>query len=88
MGHAVFEVLLERRAERDLRRFSKDVQERVAGALRLLATEARPRGCRKLVGADRDWRLRVGDYRIIYEIDDSAQVIRVMYIRHRREAYR
>jgi mRNA interferase RelE/StbE len=61
---------------------------RVAAALRILADNPRPAGCRKLTGSDRDWRVRVGDYRIVYEIDDENREVRVMRIRHRREAYR
>jgi len=53
-----------------------------------LADNPRPYGCRKLTGSDRDWRIRVGDYRIVYEIDDQVREVRVMRIRHRREAYR
>jgi mRNA interferase RelE/StbE len=41
-----------------------------------------------LVGSESDWRIRVGDYRVIYEIDDDARHVRVMFIRHRRDAYR
>ena len=53
-----------------------------------LASNPRPRGCRKLVGAGNDWRVRVRDYRIIYEIADTIRVVRIMRIRHRREVYR
>ncbi len=84
----VYEVLVERRAERDMRRLPEDVASRVNTAIRKLAPTPRPVGCRKLVGSDSDWRLRVGDYRIVYQIDDEAKQVRVMFIRHRREAYR
>ncbi len=84
----MYEILVERRAERDLRRLPDTIASRVSAAIRKLAATPRPVGCRKLVGSDSDWRLRVGDYRIIYEIDDEARQVRVMFIRHRREAYR
>jgi mRNA interferase RelE/StbE len=57
-------------------------------AIQALSENPRPTGCRKLTTTDNDWRIRVGDYRVIYEIDDAVQVLRVNRIRHRREVYR
>jgi mRNA interferase RelE/StbE len=84
----VYAVLLEAAAERSLRRLDAVVFRRVVAELRVLADNPRPAGCRKLSGSERDWRVRVGDYRVIYEIDDRSREVRVMRIRHRREAYR
>ena len=54
-----------------------------------LVHEPRPHGAKKLVGAGgNDWRVRTGEYRIIYEIDDSAGTVTVMRVAHRREVYR
>jgi mRNA interferase RelE/StbE len=64
------------------------VRLRVAAALRSLAKDPRPIGSRKLARTKHDWRIRVGDYRVIYEIADSIRVVRVYRVRHRREAYR
>ena len=58
-------------------------------AIRALGETPRPRGARKLHGSPRDdYRIRVGDYRVLYEVDDAAQLVRIMRVRHRREAYR
>ena len=84
----MYAVLLEAAAERSLRRLEVAVFRRVGCVLRSLADNPRPHGCRKLTGSDRDWRIRVGDYRIVYEIDDQVREVRVMRIRHRREVYR
>ncbi len=84
----MYRVLLERSAERDLGRLSSEVHDRVIAAIHELASHPRPPGCRKLVGSTHDWRIRVGDYRVIYEISDSAREVRVNRIRHRREVYR
>jgi mRNA interferase RelE/StbE len=84
----MYRVFLERGAERDLRRLPARIHERVIAAIQLLSENPRPSGCRKLTGADRDWRVRVGDYRIVYEIDDAAKELRVNRVRHRREVYR
>jgi mRNA interferase RelE/StbE len=62
--------------------------KRIVGAMRDLAENPRPPGCRKLVGGEGDWRLRVGDYRVLYEINDMRKVVRVLHVKHRREAYR
>ena len=79
---------MERNAERDLNRLQGDLFERVVSVLRDLGTNPRPPGCRKLAGSKSDWRIRIGDYRAVYEIDDEVEVVRVMRIRHRREVYR
>ena len=84
----MYRVIVERSAEKDLRRLPLDVRSRVADALRSLADDPRPVGSRKLAGTKHDWRIRVGDYRVIYEIADSIRVVRVYRVRHRRDAYR
>ncbi|HXP59611.1 MAG TPA: type II toxin-antitoxin system RelE/ParE family toxin [Dongiaceae bacterium] len=84
----MYRVLLERAAEKDLGRLSSEVHDRVILSIQKLAANPRPPGCRKLKGSRHDWRIRVRDYRIIYEIDDHARVVRVNRVRHRREVYR
>jgi mRNA interferase RelE/StbE len=84
----VHEIYLERRAERDLKRVPTGEFDRIICAIRALAEDPRPTGCRKIEGSKSDWRIRIGDYRVVYEIDDGAQTIRVMRVRHRSEVYR
>lgn len=48
----------------------------------------RPAGVKKLAGSRSDWRIRIGEYRIIYEIDDTAKTLTVLQVEHRRDAYR
>jgi mRNA interferase RelE/StbE len=84
----VYEVYLERTAEQDLKQLSSENFQRVISHIKALAENPRPAGCRKLFGSKNDWRIRVGDYRVIYEIDDAKKAARVMRVRHRREAYR
>jgi mRNA interferase RelE/StbE len=76
-----------RGAQKQLERIPADVQERVLAALEGLAESPRPDGCSKLAGREA-WRVRVGDYRIIYEVHDDKQVVIVVVIRHRKDAYR
>jgi mRNA interferase RelE/StbE len=84
----MYRVLLERGAERDLSRLSSEVHDRVIAALQALALDPRLPGCRKLTGSKNDWRIRVGDFRVVYEIADQIRIVRVNRVRHRREVYR
>ena len=75
-----------------LKKTSKSCREklfqRIIIHIKSLAETPRPSGCRKITGTKNDWRIRVGDYRIIYEVDDNVRVVKVMRVRDRREAYR
>ena len=84
----MYQVLVERSAEKDLKRLSTEIRVRAATAIKALAENPRPAGSRKLAGTVNDWRIRVGDYRIIYEIADTIRIIRINRVRHRRDAYR
>ncbi len=84
----MYEVYLERSAENDLKRLPKTTFQRIIPQLRTLAENPRPSGCRKLTGSKSDWRIRIGDYRVLYEIDEKARAVRIMRVRHRREVYR
>ncbi len=75
-------------AKRDLRRLSAEVQKRVEAAITQLESDPRPPASKKLVGFENEWRLRVGDYRVLYVIDDSLKLVMVARVAHRREAYR
>jgi mRNA interferase RelE/StbE len=48
----------------------------------------RPAGVKKLVGSRSDWRIRIGEYRIVYEIDDNTKIVTILGVAHRRDAYR
>jgi len=84
----VYEVYLERAAEKDLRRLDTEDFHGVISRIKNLKKNARPPRCHKIAGSKRDWRIRVGNYRILYEIDLKTKVVKVMRVKHRREAYR
>lgn len=84
----MYEVYLERAAERDLKRLPAEAFHRIISSIRTLSENPRPPGCRKVTGSENDWRIRIGDYRVIYEIDEGEKAVKVFRIRHRREAYR
>jgi len=82
-----YRVEIQRSAERDLDRLSKMLFDRISARLVALAEEPRPPGAEKLAGLEA-FRLRVGDYRVVYEVDDSVRAVIVTRVRHRREVYR
>ena len=82
-----YRVLLQRSAQRALESLTREARERIFSAVAALSVNPRPPRCRKLMQSDY-WRIRVGDYRAIYEIDDAARVVLVLRISHRSEAYR
>jgi len=76
-----------RSARKQLESLPDAIATRVLARIEALVRTPRPNGCRKLVGSDNLWRIRIGDYRVIYSIDDTRQVVDVNAVRHRREAY-
>lgn len=74
-------------ARRDMRRLPSDIQRRVDKTILALLEDPRPPGCLKLSGSDDLFRVRVGDYRVIYAIDDKNSRLIVARVRHRREVY-
>lgn len=74
--------------EKDLRRLPKALVARVMKRIEGLASEPFPRRAVRLSATERLYRIRVGDYRIVYEVDVQARLVTVHYIRHRREVYR
>ena len=82
-----YSVELTSAAAKQVRKLDAPARARVLRALAGLADEPRPSGVKKLVGTDNAWRIRVGDYRVIYEIDDGSVVVVVFRVAHRRDVY-
>jgi mRNA interferase RelE/StbE len=74
-------------ALKELQRLPRTLVERIFPKIENLATEPRPAGCKKLKGGQQEWRARVGDYRVVYTIDDAKLRVSVTRIRHRSEVY-
>ena len=83
-----YRITLAPAAARQLRKFDPQVRRRIQAALELLATEPRPPAATQLVGGSGEWRVRTGDYRIVYEIRDEELLVLVLRIGHRRDVYR
>lgn len=83
-----YAVLLEKSAARFLLRLrDAKLKSRLDEAIESLADDPRPPGCRKLAGTSDRYRVRVGDYRIVYRIDDGKVTVLVLLVGHRREVY-
>jgi mRNA interferase RelE/StbE len=83
----IYRVFVERSAQKDLFKIPQQYQNRIIRAIQSLAKNPRPSGSKKLSGRDA-WRLRVGNYRVIYEVDDDRLSILVVVIGHRKDIYR
>lgn len=81
-------VVLTTRAERELVSYPPDLHRRIIRRLETLEGDPRPPGSRKLGGKADLWRIRVGDYRIVYRVEDAVLVVLVVRIGHRRDVYR
>lgn len=82
-----YSLLILPNAERDCEALPKNVYSRCSKAILSLKTHPRPIGCQKLKGEDA-YRIRVGDYRILYRIDDAQKRVYIYRVKHRKEVYR
>lgn len=82
-----YQVLTKRSAERELDSLPANVRERIIKHLLVLEENPRPPGIKRLQGQD-GYRLRIGDYRALYTIDDSARTVTIYAVGHRRQVYR
>ena len=80
-------VVLTSSAEKELKGLSAQLNARIVPRLENLADNPRPPGCKKLQGGDKEWRIRVGDYRVVYTIDDAKLLVEVTRTRHRSDVY-
>ncbi len=83
----MYRVVYKPAAGRDVDKLPRHVLSDLRDAIAALASNPRPHGCKKLRGASGMWRIRVGSYRVVYEIDDDARVVRIARAGHRREIY-
>jgi mRNA interferase RelE/StbE len=76
------------RARKNLREVPAGIQRKLIRRMEGLAENPRPAGAKKLQGLEDTYRIRVGDYRVVYEIKDDELVVLVIRVRHRRDVYR
>lgn len=83
-----YHVTIKASAAKEIEKLPRNLQPRILDRIALLAGTARPHGSTKLQAAGQLWRVRIGDYRIIYAIDDRRKLVDVRIVAHRREVYR
>ena len=82
-----YDIIIEKPARKEIQKINQADQLLIVEAIGELANEPRPIGCKKLKGRTA-WRIRVGNYRIIYEIQDNVLIVTVVTVGHRRDVYK
>ena len=85
---ASFKIEWKRSATKELKKLPKETVPRILKAVEMLLDEPYPSGVRKLVGSEHTYRLRVGNYRVVYSVIASKLVIEIIRVRHRKDVYK
>jgi mRNA interferase RelE/StbE len=85
---ASYQIEIKPSTSKELEKFPRQLIVRVVAAIKELANDPHPPGVKKLSGFDRTFRIRVGDYRVLYDIYENRLVIEIIRIRHRKDVYR
>lgn len=83
-----YEILISSKAEKQLKKLPQQYLTLIDAAISALALEPRPSGCKKLTGYDDYYRIRLGDYRIIYGVFDKVLKIEIIKVAHRKDVYK
>jgi len=83
----MYRIVISSSAQRELRRLDKNVKNRITAAILGLAENPRPHNCLKVKAEENLWRIRIGDWRVGYALDDKAQIVDVVRIDHRSRFY-
>lgn len=83
----MYQVVIRQSAVKELRKLTSEHRQRISAAIDALVTNPRPHGAKKMSGVDA-WRIRVGDYRVVYQVKDTQLIVEVIRVAHRREVYR
>ncbi len=84
----MYQVLIDRHAERDLKRLQPETFRLITKKILQLERDPRPPSSQKLQGTSTAWRVRVGQHRVLYEINDHEKMVIIYRVRHRKDAYR
>ena len=83
-----YDVRFKASVEKDLRRIPPSSRRRCLERIHALHADPRPHHAVQLTGSERTFRVRVGAYRVVYQVDDAARLVVIEYVRHRKDAYR
>ena len=85
---AEYQVVLCRSARKELEKLDTIILGRIFSKIEILAETPYPQGCLKIQGQENLWRIRIGDYRVIYSVYDEKKLVDIIAVRHRKDAYR
>ncbi|MDQ6755191.1 MAG: type II toxin-antitoxin system RelE/ParE family toxin [Actinomycetota bacterium] len=75
-------------AAKEIRKLDTSARKRILASIAALRTDPRPKGCKKLTGEQGAWRIRIGDYRMLYEFQDNVLTVTAVRVAHRRDVYK
>ena len=84
----MYSIVIHKQVIKDLKKIDKTIADIILSKIELLPDDPFPGNSRKIVNSDMTYRLRVNDYRIIYQVDKKNKEICILYIRHRKDAYK
>ena len=84
---ASFQVEWKNSASKELEKLPRQIITRVVAAVDDLSTNPYPHGARKLIGSERAYRIRIGDYRVIYHVFEKRLIVEIVRVRHRKDVY-
>ena len=84
----MYTLLIERDAEKGFKRIPKNISNKLITKIKSLKDNPKPGGCRKITGSENDYRVRVGDYRVIYEINENNKQVIILAVGHRKDIYK
>jgi mRNA interferase RelE/StbE len=84
----MYQVLISKTARKQLQELPKAIANNISQKIDTLSKDPRPEGCKKLQGSQDDYRVRVGDYRIVYRIENKMLIVEVIRIGHRKDVYK
>jgi mRNA interferase RelE/StbE len=85
---ASFSLQWRKSTRKDLRRIPREAVSRIVAGVEKLADEPLPHGSEKLTGSERTYRIRIGDYRVVYELLRDAKIVEIQRVRHRKDVYK
>ena len=85
---SLYQIAFTHSAQKELEDFDPPIIQKIFPKIENLANNPRPLGCIKLKGRKDLWRIRIGEYRAVYSIDDKSRMVDIIYIRHRKDVYR
>jgi mRNA interferase RelE/StbE len=84
----MYEVIVPKNVQKDIDELSENLRDRIEEAIEDLAEDPRPNGVTKMKGSDSRYRIRIGNYRVVYDINDGKLLVLVVQCQHRREVYK